>query len=106
MIMEIVEFDRPAGFSDADLLEDARSTVAHWQANTDLVRKHFVTDGPTVMGVYIWPDRAAAEAAHDAGWVERFKARTGEAPRIRYFDMFMVIDNAEGNVREFPLGQA
>ena len=106
MIMEIVEFDRPDGFTDADLLEDARSTVAHWQANPALIRKHFVTDGPKVMGVYVWPDRAAAEAAHDEAWVERFTARTGVAPGIRYYDMFMLIDNEAGNVQEFALSGA
>lgn len=99
--MEIVEFDRPDGFTDADLLEDARSTVAHWQANPDLIRKHFVTDGPTVMGVYIWPNRTVAEAAHDADWVKRFVARTGTVPSIRYFDMFMLIDKEAGKVLEY-----
>ena len=101
MIMEIVEFDRPDGFTAEDLLEDARSTVAQWQANPNLVRKHFVTNGPTVMGVYIWPDRASAEAAHDAEWIDRFKHRTGKLPRIQYFDMFMLIDNETGTVSEF-----
>ena len=102
MIVEIVSFDRPEGFSDADLLEDARSTVAHWQAKPDLIRKQFVTDGPRVKGIYLWPDRAAAERGHDAAWVERFKARTGVAPRIEIFEMFMMIDNEAGKVTEYP----
>ncbi|MCE8008433.1 hypothetical protein [Aestuariivita sp.] len=101
MIMELVEFDRPNGFTDADLLDDARGTVDHWRANPDLIRKHFITDGPTVMGVYVWPSRAAAEVAHDAAWVARFRERTGVEPRIRYFDMFMVIDNVAGEVTEY-----
>lgn len=103
MILEIVEFNRPEGFSADDLMEDARSTVAQWQANPDLIRKHFVTDGPIVMGVYVWPSRSAAQAAHDDAWVARFTDRTGEVPRIRYFDMFMVIDNDTGTVEEYPL---
>ena len=102
MIVEIVSFDRPAGFSDADLLEDARSTVAQWRADPELIRKQFVTDGPRVKGIYLWPNRAAAERAHDAAWVERFKARTGETPRIERFDMFMMIDNVAGEVVEYP----
>ena len=53
MIMEFVTFDLPEDFTDDDLMEDARSTVDHWQANPDLIRKHFVKgeDG-TVMGLY------------------------------------------------------
>ncbi|MEX0340017.1 MAG: hypothetical protein AB3N11_13375 [Arenibacterium sp.] len=103
MILEIVRFDRPEGFSDADLLADAQSTVAHWQANQDLIRKHFVTNGDEVMGVYIWPNRAASEAAHDAAWQEMFKARTGVTPNIERYDMFMEIDNVLGEVREFAV---
>jgi hypothetical protein len=105
MIMEFVRFERPEGFTDADLLEDARSTVDHWRANPSLIRKHFITDGPRVMGVYIWPDRAAAEAAHDATWQAAFKARTGVTPSIERFEMFMEIDNAAGEVREFSILQ-
>lgn len=54
MIVEMVTFTRPDGFRDEDLLEDARSTVAHWRANPDLIRKHSLAgeDG-TVMGLYV-----------------------------------------------------
>ena len=105
MIVEMVRFDRPEGFSDNDLMEDARSTVAHWRANPELIRKQFLAgeDG-TVIGLYLWPDRAAAKRAHDAAWVERFRARTGVEPRFAYFDLFMMIDNAAGEVTDFPLG--
>lgn len=101
MIMEFVAFDRPAGFTDADLLEDARGTVAHWRANDRLIRKHFVRhDDGRIMGIYLWPDRAAAEAAHDAAWIARFRARTGVEPEITYGEVFMVIDNVTGQVTE------
>ena len=104
MILEMVSFERPEGFSDADLMADARSTVARWRADPDLIRKHFARgeDG-TIAGVYLWPDRAAAERAHDADWVDRFRARTGRTPRFAYFDIFMLIDNAADSVEEFPL---
>ncbi len=105
MIVEMVMFDRPAGFTDTDLLEDARGTVAHWQANPDLIRKQFLKSGGEVIGLYLWPDRAAAERAHDAAWVERFRARTGVEPAFRYYEMFMEIDNAAGEVREWPAGE-
>ena len=104
MIMEIVTFDRPEGFSDADLLEDARSTIPRWKGYKGLIRKHFVTDGPNVMGVYIWESRADAARGHDAAWVEAFTARTGATPTLHIYDMFMEIDNAGDAVREFPIG--
>lgn len=104
MIVEMVSFDRPPGFTDADLLADARGTVAQWQANPDLIRKQFLTGaGGKIVGLYVWPDRAAAERAHDAAWIERFRARTGVEPEFAYFDMFMLIDNEAGTVAEYDL---
>jgi hypothetical protein len=103
MILEMVSFERPEGFSDADLLEDARSTVAKWRADPDLIRKHFArAEDGTIAGIYLRPDRAAAERAHDAEWMDRFRARTGRTPRVACFDIFMLIDDAAGTVREFP----
>ena len=103
MIVEIVSFAMPEGFTEADLLEDARGTVAHWQANPDLIRKHFATaDDGSVAGIYVWPNREAARKAHGPDWVARFRERTGTEPRFTYFDVFMLIDNEGGTVEEFP----
>ena len=104
MILEIVEFDRPEGFSDADLLADAQSTIPRWQGYQGLIRKHFVTDGPKVLGVYIWESREDAARGHDAAWIEAFTQRTGARPVLRIYDMFMEIDNAGDAVRKWPLG--
>ena len=47
---------------------EARATIPRWRANPQLVRKHYLLseDGAECAGLYIWPTRAAAEAAHDA----------------------------------------
>lgn len=104
MIVEMVTFDPPPGATAEDILEDARAVVDHWRANRELIRKHFVRgeDG-RLAGLYVWPSREAARRGHDAAWIARFKERTGQTPTIRYFDLFMVIDNESGTVSEFPL---
>jgi hypothetical protein len=104
MIVEMVIFDPPDGASGEDILADARSVVPHWQSNPDLIRKHFVRgeDG-RLAGIYVWPSREAAKRAHDAAWIARFEERTGQTPTIRYYDLFMLIDNEAGTVNEFPL---
>jgi hypothetical protein len=101
MILELVTFPSPSADRDA-VLADARTVVAHWQANPDLVRKHFILseDGATGGGVYLWPSREAAERGHDAKWRAGVRARTGAEPTIRYFDLLMVIDNEAGTVTE------
>ena len=104
MIVELVTFEMPAGFSDDDIVADARGVVAHWQANPDLIRKHFAKNAEgQVAGIYSWPDKDAAQKAHNADWIVKFRERTGTEPTFTYYDLFMVIDNEAGTVSEFPL---
>jgi len=105
MIVEFVTFNAPAGWDRAQILEDARHTVPRWSANRDLLRKHFVrglgTDEGTLGGVYVWPSIEAAQAAHNAEWWAGIVKRTGGEPTIRYFDLFLLIDNENQAVTEF-----
>jgi hypothetical protein len=103
VIVELVLFKSPPGVDRDTVLADARSTVPHWQANPDLVRKHYLLgDDGTGGAFYIWPSRAAAEKGHDAVWRAGVQRRTGSEPTIRYFDLLMIVDNAAGTVTEFP----
>ena len=68
--------------------------IPKWRANKELLRKHFLLslDGKTGAGVYIWPSVAAA-----SGRITRLAAIGDQAhrgaPTIRYFDLFLLIDN-------------
>jgi hypothetical protein len=50
----------------------------------------------------VWPSVEAAQKAHDEAWRQSIIKRTGAAPTIRYFDLFLLIDNEQGKVTEFP----
>ena len=104
MILELVEFNSPKGWTREQIAEDARHVIPKWQANTELVRKHFLLElnGKTGAGVYIWPSVEAAQRAHNEDWRQSIIKRTGSAPTIRYFDLFLLIDNENGTVSEFP----
>ena len=104
MILELVEFNSPKGRSRAQVAEDARKVIPRWQGEKELLRKHFLLElnGKTGAGVYIWPSLAAAQRAHDEAWKQSIIKRTGAAPTIRYFDLFLLIDNERGKVTEFP----
>jgi len=67
------------------------------------VRKHYLLadDGQECAGLYVWPTREAAQAAHDAAWRASVEQRTGAAPSIRYFDLQMLLDNEAGTVTEW-----
>lgn len=103
MIVEFVQFPTPAGWTREQVLEDARSTIERWRADPDLVRKHYLlAEDGTAGAFYIWPSRDAAERGHDAAWRAAVERRTGAQPTIRYFDLMMIIDNADGSVTEYP----
>jgi hypothetical protein len=106
MILELVEFISPKGWTREQVLEEARKVAPKWRANEDLVRKHFVRElnGKTGGGVYIWPSLAAAQKAHNEEWRQSIIKRTGAAPTIRYFDLLLLVDNEEGAITEFSEG--
>ena len=105
MIVELVTFKTPDGWDRAELLDDARKTIPKWRANPELLRKHFARglgdDQGTAAGIYLWPSIEAAKRAHDASWREAVKQRTGGEPSIRYFDLFLLIDNEHQRVVEW-----
>jgi hypothetical protein len=103
MIVELVTFRAPPGADWDAILQYARAVVPRWRANPQLVRKHFLLsdDGQECGGLYIWPTRAAAEAAHDGAWRAAVAERTGAAPTIRYFELQMLLDNEAGTVTEW-----
>ena len=70
MILELVEFNSPKGWSRAQVADEARNTIPKWRANKQLLRKHFLLElnGKTGGGVYIWPSVEAAQKAHDEEW--------------------------------------
>ena len=74
MIVEYVQFQYPPGMTREQILEDARTTIARWQANTELIRKHYIVN----------------------------EDGTGATPTIRYFDLLMILDNDAGTVTEYP----
>jgi len=90
MIVELVTFRAPAGADWDDILKDARAVVPRWRANPDLSRKHFLLsdDGQECGGLYVWPTREAAEAAHGAEWRASVAVQKSASPlpRVRHAD--------------------
>jgi hypothetical protein len=105
MIVELVTFNSPAGWDRARVVEDAKHTIPKWSSNRELLRKHFLLgigeDEGTGAGIYIWPSVEAAKKAHDQEWQEGVKKRTGSYPTMRYFDLFLLIDNERKAVTEW-----
>jgi hypothetical protein len=102
MITEFVLFDLPPGLDRATVVQGMHEVAPRWAADPALIRKTFVYDAEAGQAgaVYLWPDRAAAESAHDSAWRQRIVDAYGSAPVIRYFETPLVVDNALGRVIE------
>jgi hypothetical protein len=50
MILELVEFNSPEGWSRQQVAEEARNVIPRWRDNKQLLRKHFLLElnGKTV----------------------------------------------------------
>ncbi len=102
MICEIVRFKTKPGMTREEVLADARSVAPRWRAEGDLIRKHFLFDGEgESLGIYLWKNREAAEAAHDQTWRQRVRDIHGSEPSISYFDTLMIVDNLTEEVTEY-----
>jgi hypothetical protein len=102
MIGELVLFSHPEGSTREEIVQDALKVVPKWQANPDLIRKHFMVsaDNRQGAGFYIWPNREAAEKAHSPEWIARKEAETGSKVTITYFDLFLMLDNQTKTVTQ------
>ena len=74
----------------------------HVEAGLGGARRGKGGDGKTGGGVYLWPTLQDAQKAHDEAWRQSIIKRIGSAPTIRYFDLFLLIDNEKGTFTEFP----
>ena len=99
MITEYVLFNLPAGITRDEVVQGMREVAPRWRANTELIRKTFVFDAEVGQtgAFYLWPNRAAADRAHDDAWRQRIRDTYGSEPVIRYFDTPLVVDNALGH---------
>ena len=92
MIVTIVTY--PAKPIDADAQRELLERVApRFQTIPGLVRKYFIRDGQQGGGVYVWQNRASAEAYLDDAWSQRMAENYGGVPQVAYFDCPALVDN-------------
>jgi hypothetical protein len=83
----------PPGAPRAKVEEGILASVPTYQNIPGLIRKAFTVNEDSYGGMYLWANRAAAEAWFTPEFVARVKARTGADPQIIYFDSPVQIDN-------------
>lgn len=93
LVATIVIARIPAGTPRDKLAEGFAASVPTYQKIPGLIRKFYTVNADSYGGMYLWADRASAEAWFTPEFVARVKARTGAEPQIIYFDSPIQLDN-------------
>jgi hypothetical protein len=98
-VATLVIVKTPPGVSRAMIEAGFAKAVPLYQKIPGLIRKYFTVNDAGFGGMYLWKNRAAAEAWYSAEWRARAKATYGVEPELTYFDSPLQIDNSAGKSR-------
>jgi hypothetical protein len=92
-VVVVTKVKRPWYAVKPMVLRTFRKLVPQYQAVAGLERKWFtITQDGRVGGVYVWKERARAEAFFDEGWHRRAVARYGADGEVRMLDVSRALD--------------
>jgi hypothetical protein len=99
MYVGISRFKLPPGLDREAILADIRKTIPVYQGRDGLIRKYIAIDWDRRegQGIYLWDDRAKAEAFY-AFARAKIREQTGSEPEISIFETPVIVDNASGTV--------
>jgi Putative mono-oxygenase ydhR len=94
----IVKVPKPWYAPRSLVVSKMRETIPQYEAIPGLAFKAFflARDDGKFGGVYLWRDRASAQAWFNAAWFERVEKERGAKGEVRYFDVPVAIDNTPG----------
>ena len=95
-------FQVPEGTSKESLRQTIKATAHTYQGIPGLIRKYYGIrdDGKTLVGIYLWESRAAADRLYTAEWVATVTKRWGTAPLRQDWETPMVVESAEKRLVE------
>lgn len=83
----LVEIDRPAGISDAELHDAFVKSLPLYKKVDGLKRKYFVHSEAHFGGVYLWDNTRSASAFFDSAWHNRIQSTYGQPASLTHFDV-------------------
>jgi hypothetical protein len=93
-VATIVVIKTPPGITRPMLDAGFKQALPVYEKIPGLIRKYFIVNEGSFGGMYLWKDRASAEAWYSDAWRAKAKATYGSDPQLTYFDAPLQIDNA------------
>lgn len=90
----VVEVPRPVGLSRDSLIEQFKQATPVYAALEGLQRKYFTYSDTSIGGVYLWQNRAAADAFFNQAWRDRIIASYGREAILNYYAAPVTTDGA------------
>jgi hypothetical protein len=94
-VATLVRVQTPAGVPREAIDAGFRQAGPLYEKIPGLLRKYFIVNETSFGGMYLWKNRAAAEAWYSAAWRAKVKATYGVEPELVYFDAPVAIDNSK-----------
>lgn len=94
----LVEVDRPPGITDEQLTTGFTTAVPLYQSVSGLERKYFTYTGEVFGGIYLWENKAAADAFYTEEWRTRIKQTYGSEVKLTWFDVPVTTPGGSFNV--------
>ena len=100
MVITIVQIPRNGPKPDKQTsIAGARKSAPIYREVKGLIRKDFLNGEDGGGGGYLWESRTDAEAWFNDDWWGWIEDRFGARPTLTYFDHYLTVDNAKGEVR-------
>ena len=97
-VATLVVIKTPPGLTRAKIDAGFAASVPTYQKIPGLIRKYYTVNGDGFGGIYLWKDRAAAEAWYTAAWAEQCKQRYGTECQLTWFDTpLQIVGQAAGD---------
>lgn len=100
MLIAIVQIPRSAKKPSKEAsIVGAKASAPTYFGLKGLIRKDYLNGEESGGGVYLWESKEAADAWYTAQWYVWMEERFGVKPTLQYFDHYLTVDNAAGEVR-------
>jgi hypothetical protein len=99
VITAIVQYRLPPSIDQAACAAHFRGIAPGFRQVPGLIRKQFIyAEDGWAGGVYLWQNRAAADAFYNGPWLQGIRERYAMDPQIKFFETACITDNSQGAV--------
>ena len=90
-------FKVPASTPKAKVVETINATAHTYGGIPGLIRKYYgiAPDGASLVGIYLWDSKAAADAFYTPKWLATVTKRWAAPPQRQEWETPMVVESAE-----------